>query len=115
MAVDACSVWPLFKAIQGVKLVFCRCMIVPSRGVGSQDVASWRSAGSHLARVTRLAHLPAAVAAAASHKGRVAAQHDVEDDAQAPQVAALVVDGGLLAERLHHLRGHVLSGAALQG
>lgn len=58
--------------------------------------------------------IPAAVAAAAAHEGRVAAQHDVEDDAQAPQVAALVVDGGFLAEGLHNLRGHVLCRAALR-
>lgn len=69
---------------------------------------------SHLAGGAGLPAVPAAVAAAVAHEGRVAAEQDVEDDAQAPEVAALVVDTGLLAEGLHYLRGHVLRGAALQ-
>lgn len=68
----------------------------------------------HLAGRAGLAAVPAAVAATAAHEGRVATEQDVQDDAQAPQVAALVVDAGLLAEGLHHLRGHVLRRAALR-
>lgn len=69
---------------------------------------------SHLAGRAGLSAVPAAVAAAVAHEGRVAAKQYVEDDAQAPEVAALVVDAGFLAEGLHHLRGHVLSGTALR-
>lgn len=63
---------------------------------------------SYLACVAWFSHIPATVTAAAAHKGRVAAQQDVKDDPQAPQVTALVIVGGLLTEGLHHLRGHVL-------
>lgn len=61
-----------------------------------------------------LPQFPATVAPTAAHEGRVATQHDVEDDAEAPQVAALVVNGGLLAERFHHLWRHVLGGTTLR-
>lgn len=67
-----------------------------------------------MAGVTGLPVLPATVASTAAHEGRIAAQHDVQDDAQAPQVTALIVDGGLLVERLHHLGRHVFSRTALQ-
>lgn len=67
-----------------------------------------RGARAHLAGRAGLAAVPAAVAAAVAHERRVAAEQDVEDDTQAPEVAAFVVDAGLLAEGLHHLGGHVL-------
>lgn len=66
------------------------------------------SGRAHLAGRAGLPSVPATVAATVAHEGRVAAEQDVEDDAQAPQVTALVVDAGLLTEGLHHLWGHVL-------
>lgn len=68
----------------------------------------------YLASVAGLPEFPATVTPTAPHEGRVATQHDVEDDAEAPQVAALVVNGGLLAERFHHLWRHVLGGTTLR-
>lgn len=68
----------------------------------------------HLAGVAGLSEVPPTVAAAAADEGRVAAQHDVEDYPKAPQVAALIIDGGFLAEGLHDLRGHVLCRATLR-
>lgn len=71
----------------------------------------WSGSGgvwAHLAGVAGLAAVPAAVRATVTHKGGVPAEHDVQDDAQAPQVAALVIDGRLLIKGFHHLRGHVL-------
>lgn len=68
----------------------------------------------YLAGVAGLSKIPPTVTAAAADEGRVAAQHDVEDYSQAPQVAALIVDGGFLAEGLHHLGGHVLCRATLR-
>lgn len=62
----------------------------------------------YLAGVTRFSKLPATVPAAAADEGRIAAEHDVEDDSQAPEVAALVIDGSLFAEGLDYLRCHVL-------
>lgn len=67
------------------------------------------SGRAYLAGRTGLPTVPATVAATVAHEGRVATKQDVEDDAQAPQVAALVVDAGLFTEGLHHLWGHVLS------
>lgn len=67
----------------------------------------------HLASWAGFAAVPAAVTATVAHKGRVAAEQNIEDDAQAPEVTALVVDAGLLAEGLHHFGGHVLRRAAL--
>lgn len=69
----------------------------------------------YLAGVAGFSKIPATVAATAAYEGRVATQHDVQDHPQAPQVAALVVDGGFLAEGLHDLRGHVLCRATLRG
>lgn len=81
-----------------------------SLGLGA---ASWGLRGwAHLAGRAGLPPVPATVAATVAHEGRVAAEQDVEDDAQAPEVTALVVDAGLLAEGLHHLGGHVLGRAA---
>lgn len=48
-----------------------------------------------------------------AYERRAAAQQDVEDDPEAPQVAALVVEGRFVREHLHHLWGHVLGRAAL--
>lgn len=64
--------------------------------------------------MTGFSKIPPTVSAAAADEGWVAAQHDVEDYSKAPQVTALVVDGGFLAEGLHDLRGHVLRRAALR-
>ena len=63
----------------------------------------------YLASLAWLPVLPTTVASTAAHERRVATQHDVQDDPQAPQVAALIVDGGFLVERLHHFGRHVLS------
>lgn len=70
----------------------------------------WRR---YLAGPASFPSVPAAVGAAVAGKRRAAAQQDVEDDPEAPQVAALVVEGRLVREHLHHLRGHVLGRAAL--
>lgn len=67
----------------------------------------------YLAGPAGLSSVPAAVCAAVACKGRAPAQQDVEDDPEAPQVAALVVEGSLVREHLHHLRCHVLRRAAL--
>lgn len=68
----------------------------------------------YLAGVAGFSKIPPTVSTAAADEGRIAAQHDVEDDAEAPQVTALIVDGGFLAEGLHNLRGHVLCRATLR-
>lgn len=64
-----------------------------------------------LARLTILATLPAAVGAAIAAERRIAAQQNVENNAEAPQVAALVVVAGLADERLDHLGRHELGTA----
>ena len=51
---------------------------------------------------TFLATIPTAVAATLARKRTFARQHDVDDDAQTPQVAAFVV-GHVIDEGLHHL------------
>lgn len=63
---------------------------------------------AYLARLAHLSPVPAAVGATVPGEGGAAAQQDVQDDPQAPEVAALVVEGGLVGEHLHHLGGHVL-------
>lgn len=68
----------------------------------------------YLAGVAGFSKIPPTVTAAAADEGRIAAQHDVEDYSKAPQVTALIVDGGFLAEGLHDLRGHVLCRATLR-
>ena len=47
-------------------------------------------------------------------KGGLPLSRDVQDDPQAPQVTALVIEGGLIGEHLHHLGGHVLSRTTLE-
>lgn len=69
---------------------------------------------TYLASMTRLAVLPAAVAPTAAHERRIATKHDVQDDTQAPQVAAFIIDGGFLVERLNYLRRHVFGRTTLQ-
>ena len=61
-----------------------------------------------LTGVAGLASFPAAVLAALPVERRVAAQHDVQDDTQAPQVAALVVGPGLVRPHVYYFRRHEL-------
>lgn len=63
----------------------------------------------YLAGLAGLSPIPTAVCSTATHKGRVSTQHDVEDDAEAPQVTALIVDASFFIKGFHHLRGHVFS------
>ena len=84
-------------------------------GLGELVLAPLDAGEEHvLAGAAVLAALPAAVGAAVAGEGRVAAEQDVHDDAEAPEVAALVVVVGLADERLDDLRGHEL-GAAHRG
>ena len=56
--------------------------------------------------------IPSALAAAVATEWRVAAQEDVHDDAEAPEVAPLVVDKvalGVIHEGLDDLRRHEFS------
>ena len=66
------------------------------------------SRASYLAGATGLSSVPAAVRPTVASEGGAPAQQDVEDDPQAPEVTALIVERGLVCEHLHHLRGHVL-------
>lgn len=52
--------------------------------------------------------VPATVCATVACEGGAAAQQDVEDDPEAPKVTALVVEGRLISEHLHHFWSHVL-------
>lgn len=63
---------------------------------------------TYLAGRAGLPAVPATVAATVAYEGRVATEQDVQDDTQAPQVAALVIDAGLLTKGFHHLGCHVL-------
>lgn len=58
--------------------------------------------------------VPATVGATVARERWAATQQDVEDDPQTPQVAALVVEGRLICEHLHHFWSHVLRRATLQ-
>lgn len=68
----------------------------------------------YLTRLTRFSVLPSTVTSTAAHEGRVTAKHDVKDDAQAPKITALIVDGGLLVEGFHNFRRHVFSRSTLR-
>lgn len=58
--------------------------------------------------------VPATVSATVARERWAATQQDVEDDPQTPQVTALVVEGCLICEHLHHFWSHVLCRATLQ-
>lgn len=66
-----------------------------------------------LTLATVLAAIPAAVLLTVAGERRIAAQQDVRDDAQRPQVAALVVVVGLADEQIDHLGGHKFGAAHL--
>lgn len=68
----------------------------------------------YLACLTRFSVLPSTVTSTTAHEGRVTAQHDVEDDAQTPQITALIVDCGLLVEGFHNFRRHVFGRSTLR-
>lgn len=62
-----------------------------------------------LALLAHLSLLPATVTATMTIEGRVTTQQDVEDDAQTPQITALVIGPRLVLPYIYHLRGHELS------
>lgn len=64
-----------------------------------------------LAGLAILAPAPAAVGAAVPVKGRIAAEQDVHDHAEAPEIATLVVIIGLADEGLDHFRRHKFGAA----
>lgn len=68
----------------------------------------------YLAGSAGFSPIPATVGAAVSREGGASAQQDVENDPEAPKVAALVVEGGLISKHLHYFRSHVLGRAALK-
>ena len=63
---------------------------------------------SYLAGVAGFPQFPATITTTATYERWVATQHDVEDNSEAPQVTALVVNCSLLTESLNYLRCHVL-------
>lgn len=68
----------------------------------------------YLAGVTGFSQFPSTVTATSAHEGRITAQHDVEDNPEAPKVAALVVYCSLFTEGLNYFRCHVLCWATLR-
>lgn len=69
---------------------------------------------THLAVAARPPLIPAAAGPAVTRERRGSTEQDVEDDAEAPQIAAFIINTDLLVKRLHHLGGHVLRRATLE-
>lgn len=80
------------------------------RGLTGEMETRW----AYLAGSAGFTTVPAAVSTTVACEGGAAAQQDVEDDPETPKIAALVVEGGLIGEHLHHFRSHVLCWAALR-
>lgn len=69
---------------------------------------------SYLTGTARLSSFPAAVGAAVAREGGAPAKQDVENDPEAPQVTALIIERSLIHEDFNHLGSHVLRRATLQ-
>lgn len=83
-------------------------------GVRDTERAQRLSGRAYLAGSAGFSSVPATVCATVACEGGAAAQQDVEDDPEAPKVTALVVEGRLISEHLHHFWSHVLCWATLR-
>lgn len=72
------------------------------------------SLDTYPAQLAVITQLPAAVSAAVPVERRVAAQQNIHNDAQGPEIAPLVVGSIVPDERLNHLRSHKLGTANLK-